>query len=284
MHDRERVFGSVSIELGPDSAAIGERLRKDLERYGVEVAVNATFTDPSAVNATARDIITKLKEGGVTTVVYTGDPLAPGTLTRVATEQDYFPEWVITGTALIDTNLLARTYDQRQWAHAFGPANLFVRSSRPAAMGELWRWYHGTEPPIAGPSLSATIGPLQVLYIALQLMGPDVSPEAFERTLFSAPTLEGSPTLGQISFGTRLWNDPDYTALDDQAEVWWDPEATGLDELDHEGKGMWRWVDGGQRVLPGQWPDSEPAVFDPERAVITLDQPPLPPTDYSPLR
>ncbi len=284
MHDKERVFGSLSIELGPDSAAIGKILEKDLERYGVEVAVKATFTDPSAVNTTARELITKLKEGGVTTVVYTGDPLAPGTLTQVATEQGYFPEWVITGTALIDTNLLTRTYDQRQWAHAFGPANLFVRSTRPAALGELWRWYFGTEPPVQGPSLSATIGPLQVLFIALQLMGPDVSPEAFERTLFAAPTIVGSPTLGQISFGTRLWEDPDYTALDDQAEVWWDPEATGLDELDHQGTGMWRWVDGGKRVLPGDWPETEPDVFDPSTAVITLEEPPLPPTTYQPLR
>ena len=64
----------------------------------------------------------------MTTVVYTGDPLAPATLTKVATQQGYFPEWVITGTALIDTDVLARTYDQQQWAHAFGPADLFVRS------------------------------------------------------------------------------------------------------------------------------------------------------------
>jgi len=274
----------VSIELGPDSAAIGKILRADLARYGVTPAVNATFADPSAVNATGRDIITRLKEGGVTTVVYTGDPLAPATLTKIATEQNYFPEWVITGTVLIDTNLLSRTYDQRQWAHAFGPANLFVRSSRPAALGELWTWYFGTEPPIAGPSLSATIGPIQLLFLALQLMGPDVSPEAFERTLFSAPTLEGSPTLGQISFGTRSWAHPDYTALDDQAEVWWDPDATGLDELNHMGKGMWRWVDGGKRILPGQWPETEPTVFDPSRAVITLEEPPLPPPAAQPLR
>ena len=111
-------------------------------------------------------------------------------------------------------------------------------------------------------------------------------PRRFERTLFSAPTLEGSPTLGQISFGDHGYcgPHPDYTALDDQAEVWWDPEAVGVDELDHEGTGMWRWVDGGKRILPGQWPETEPAVFDPARAVVTLDEPPLPPTTYQPLR
>ena len=76
-------------------------LRADLASYGVVPKVDATFADPTELAATARDIITRLKEAGVTTVVYTGDPFAPGTLTKVATEQGYFPEWVITGTSLI---------------------------------------------------------------------------------------------------------------------------------------------------------------------------------------
>ncbi len=37
-------------------------------------------------------------------------------------------------------------------------------------------------------------------------------------------------------------------------EVWWDPKTTGLDELGRQGTGMWQFVDGGKRYLPGQWP------------------------------
>jgi hypothetical protein len=284
MHDRTRVFGSVHIALGPDTAALTGILSRDLARYGVRFAVDASFPDPSSLTATARDIITQLKQAGVTTVVYTGDPLAPATLTKVATQQDYFPEWVITGTALIDTDVLARTYDQRQWAHAFGPADLFVRSSSGAnASADLWKWYFGTEPPLQGSALSGLIGTLQILFIVLQLMGPDVTPANFQQTLFTAPTIPGTPQLGQISFGTRLWPQPDYSALDDQAEVWWDPNATGVDELGSTGKGMWQWVNGGARVLPGHWPRTAPDVFDPSNAVSMLDTPPPAPTTYEPV-
>ena len=48
-------------------------------------------------------------------------------LTKAATEQNYFPEWVITGTVLTDTTALGRLYDQKQWAHAFGLSSLPVR-------------------------------------------------------------------------------------------------------------------------------------------------------------
>jgi hypothetical protein len=284
MHDRTRVFGAVHIALGPDTAAIADILRKDLARYGVSYAVDVPFSDPATLASTARDIITKLKQAGVTTVVYTGDPLAPATLTKVATEQGYFPEWVITGTALIDTSVLSRTYDQRQWAHAFGPADLFIRSATGAnATADLWKWYYGSAPPLEGSALAGLISPLSILYIVLELMGPDVTAQNFQRALFGAPTIKGTPTLGQISFGTRLWPNPDYSALDDQAEVWWDPSATGVDELGHSGKGMWQWVDGGARVLPGHWPSSQPDVFDPAHSATALETPPVPPTTYQPI-
>ncbi len=284
MHDRTRVFGSVHIALGPDTAALSDILSKDLSRYGVKYAVDASFPDPGSLSSTARDIITKLKQAGVTTVVYTGDPLAPAPLTKVATQQGYFPEWVITGTALIDTDVLARTYDQQQWAHAFGPADLFVRSSTGAnSSADLWRWYFGTDPPLEGSALSGLIGTLQILFIVVQLMGPHVTPASFQQTLFTAPTIPGSAQLGQISFGTRLWPQPDYTALDDQAEVWWDPNTTGVDELGSDGKGMWQWVNGGARVLPGHWPRTEPDVFDPSNAVSVLDTPAPAPTSYQPI-
>ncbi|HKY15669.1 MAG TPA: hypothetical protein VJM33_12155 [Microthrixaceae bacterium] len=285
MREKERVFGSVHIELGPDTVEIEEILEADLKEYGVELAANVGYTDPTQVSATGRDMITRLKEAGVTSVIFTGDPLAPGTLTRIATEQGYFPEWIITGEAFIDTTILSRTYDQQQWAHAFGPANLFARStSGSSAAAELWRWYFGTEIPVPGAASAALYGPLLVLFLVLQFMGPDVNADAFQQTLFTVPTLPGSPTLGQISFGTRLWEDPDFTALDDQAEVWWDPTAEGPDELAIVGKGMWRWMDNGARVLPGDWPETEPTVFDPAGAVTMYEEPPLVPPDYPPVR
>ena len=42
--------------------------------------------------------------------------------------------------------------------------------------------------------------------------------------------------------------------------MWWDPAATGPDEIRKDGTGMWTFVDGGQRYLPGEWPTDVQAV------------------------
>jgi len=286
MHSRERVFGSLHIALDSSASDITEVLERDRGRWGYEFAADAAFTDPTSLATTGRDLITKLKEAGVTTVVYTGDPFSPGTLTKIATEQNYFPEWIITGTALIDINLLPRTYDQRQWAHAFGPANLFVRpdDGYNDAAG-LWQWWFDEPVPLPGASASLAFTPFVLLHVALQLAGPDLTLENFRDALFGAPTLTGSPTLGQVSFGDRgLHPGLDFCGVDDQAEVWWDATTEGLDELGRMGRGVWRWVDGGRRVLPGQWPEAAPDVFDPTTAVVAVPGPPRDPDPYAPLR
>ncbi len=286
MHSQTRVFGSVHLKLGPDTESLAGILTKDLARYGVHYAVNESYTDPTELQSTARDLITRLKQAGVTTVVFTGDPIAPGTLTKVATEQGYFPEWVITGTSGIDTNIIPRLlYDPKQWAHAFGPANLFVTTNHPFTAADLWQWYYGTPSPLQGSAATGATTALQILLLPLQGMGPDVTPQRFGDVLFHSPIEPATPTLGQISFGDHgLFQHPDYTAVDDQAEVWWNPDATSVDELGHEGKGSWEWVNGGKRIEPGQWTRRAPDLFDPAHAVVTLDQPATDTTKYRPIR
>jgi len=41
-----------------------------------------------------------------------------------ATKQEWFPEWFITGAVFQDIAIFARSYDQQQFAHAFGESNL----------------------------------------------------------------------------------------------------------------------------------------------------------------
>ena len=227
----------------------------------------------------------RLKSQGITTVLYTGDPLAPQTLTENATAQDYFPEWVITGSALVDTTVFARTYDQEQWQHAFGPSNLYARVS-PSVAGAvyLYEWFYGEEPPARANS-NLILPNMQFLYSVLQGIGTDLTHEMFRSVIFAADIIESSPISPQISWGERgIWPGVD-AGVDDQTEVWWDAEATGEDETGKKGSGMWRYVDGGERYLPGEGPEGTPNVFDPEGAVDMYDELPdgivLP--DYSPL-
>jgi hypothetical protein len=73
-----------------------------------------------------------MKNAGVTTVIYTGDPLTPAALTKEATAQDYRPEWIVGPTVLADTTFFGRTFDQAEWAHAFGVALVNGGASRRA--------------------------------------------------------------------------------------------------------------------------------------------------------
>lgn len=130
------MLGSIHIDLGPDTGGIVRVLQADAERRGIAYAAEGTYANPLELQNTARDIITRIKEAGVTTVVFTGDPLAPATLTKVATEQGWFPEWIVTGTALIDTAVLPRNYDQRQWAQRVGLGQPLHRSRRRLQRGD----------------------------------------------------------------------------------------------------------------------------------------------------
>jgi hypothetical protein len=83
------------------------------------------------------------------------------------------------------------------------------------------------------------------------------------------------------SFGRQgVWPFDDYTAFDDTTLVWWDPNAVGEDEIGHQGKGMWSYIDGGKRYLPGTVPPGEPRFFDANGAVTKYDQ--LPAQDQYP--
>jgi hypothetical protein len=283
---RDRVLGMVAISSSPASDALRAEFLAQVRAGGKDVVEVATFTDPIGLAAQAREILARMKARGITTVLYSGDPLAPQALTRTATEQGYFPEWVIMGTTLVDTTIFGRTYDQAQWRHAFGPSNLFARvSPEVAGAGHLYRWYFGTPPP--AQQVALVLPNLQLLYAVLQGMGPAVSPEQFRDVLFSNAPIPGSVIAPHLSWGDKgLWPGLDFAGVDDQTEVWWDADATCTDEVGNTGVGCWAYAAGGRRYLPGQWPVGEPPLFDRSAdSVVVYDE--LPPgvviPDYEPL-
>jgi hypothetical protein len=276
LRDRKRVFGYIHVISSDSSAEVEERFLQMLkDEYGMTFAAVQTYESPLDLPRSGKDMITKMKEAGVTTVVFSGDPLAPQTLTQLATEQEYHPEWVLGPTVLVDTAVFSRTYDQSQWAHAFGPSGLFARTAPgKAGPGYVYKWYFGTTAP-ARSTVPLIAGPLQILYGAIQGLGPNLTHTGFRDVLFAAPINPSTPITPQVSFGNHgFFPDPDYAALDDQTEIWWDPDATGETELGKEGKGMWRYVEMGKRYLPGEWPKSEPKLFDPKDTVTVYDEPP----------
>ena len=227
------------------------------------------FFNLASLASDARTIATKLKATGATTIVFTGDPIFPEYLTKAMTEQNYFPEWVMAGTVLADTNVFARTFDQQQWQHAFGLQLIPARV--PKAQQDaytLHQWWFGTPPPTEN-NYAIVKGEVELLMDGLQLAGPNLTPDTFRDGLYHAPPQATGTTLKTIgTYGNHgFWKGTDYSGLDNAGILYWDPNAVGADETGKVGKGMYRLVDGGLRYLPGQWPTTPIKLFDPAGTV-----------------
>jgi hypothetical protein len=273
--EQERTFGIVYLETSPESVETNDLFVSLLADHGVEPAVSIPYADPISLQSDASAVIARLKEEGVTSVVFFGDPLAPGTLTTTATEQDYRPEWILTGSALVDTTTFARTYDQEQWSHAFGVSTLSARTD-PSVTGPgfLYRWWNCEEPP-ASDGIALALAYPAITYAALAGVGTDLTAERFTRTLFGADPTTRAITAPSLSYGDKgIWPDTDYAGIDDATEIWWDPTATGPDETGDAGTGMYQYVDGGTRYLPGEWPETAPSVFETDGAVAIYTETP----------
>jgi hypothetical protein len=269
---RERTFAVVHFEQDPP---VYDDVRQILIDRGAEVGWEAevflAYEIDSTMAQRAREIIGQLVDRQVTTVVLMGDPVMPGFLTVEATAQGYFPEWVITGTVLTDTTVMGRRFDQQQWTNAFGISSIGV----PVGFDQqeawlLYEWFNGRDPK-AQASVRLIFESVLQLMTGIHLAGPELTPDSFQAALFSYPVSGGTPTAPQISYGSGVFDDPDYQGYDDVVEIWWDAEATGVDEIGAQGTGMMRYANFGQRYAPGEMPETDLTVFDPSNSIIGFD-------------
>ena len=293
MHDTERVFGYLYIETTEESARSAQAYEDELAERGVELAVKVPYAlDPATLQETAANAITRLKDAGVTTVIFAGDPIAPRDFTQEATAQNYFPEWFLNLSVLIDTNVFSRTYDQQQWAHAFGISALSTRIDA-EVFGEItgrkiYSWFHGEEPAAVDTIGVLVPGPNWVASM-LQYAGPNLTLDTFKEGVFRYTAvrrgvISASQTWGDHGRWDRL-DGPDWEGIDDVTKIWWDPDDIAKDEIQTEGPGVWQFVDGGKRYLIDEWEEGDFKAFDPEGAVGVLDAPPDDevPREYEPL-
>jgi hypothetical protein len=282
MQQQKRTFALVYYETEDGAFKAGaDFMERELAKYGAKltdrIAVTGAHLNPTRAQNESRTVAARLKEKGITSVLFAGDPLYPIFLTNSATEQQYFPEWIITGSALTDTTFFARTYNPQQWSNAFGISYLTARID-PAvsdAEGNLVSWHHGR----ALTSYPSALA-MNTTFTGMHLAGPNLTPQTFRDGMFSFKPTSGYITRFAVSFGTHLWPWPDHLAADDAAEIWWDPAAQGPDELENEAAGMYRYVDMGKRYLPGQWPAGDPKVFATENTVTMYSE--RPPQDRFP--
>jgi hypothetical protein len=277
LQEQERSFALLTYDT-PDGqfSAAWDDLKQKMDDAGLEVRDHVNYyLDLAQLQADARTIATRIKQTGATSIVFAGDPLLPRFFTREATAQGYFPEWIMSGTVFADTNVFARTFDQQQWANAFGLQLIPARLPRELQESQVvHEWWFGTAPPNENGQ-GVVFGNIQALFAGLQLAGPDLTPESFRDGMYHAPPQvdPSEPTFSTIvTFGEHgFWPDTDHNALDNAGLMYWDPTAEGADETGTQGQGMYRLLDGGRRYLPGEWPTEPLALFDPANTVTIYD-------------
>ena len=287
-----RRFGIVRYDDEPGTFDRSfARFTQLLHEQRVKIATEVPYQlDLAAAQEGARATIAALREARVTSVIIAGDPVFPVFLTKEATAQGYFPEWVVMGYAYTDTAVFGREYDQRQWSHAFGVTLLPTRQADDIdELAQIVVWQTG-RPPEAS-TFRILVQAQLLFFTGVHLAGPDLTAETFRAGLFRFPAARPTSTpFLHLSWGHhRIWPGVDVTGGDDASVIFWDPDARGPDEVGNVGRGLWRYALEGRRYLPGGWPDGDVGLYDRATSVTILEElppgarpPDYPPPDSSP--
>jgi hypothetical protein len=281
MNIKKRYFGYFEYETKDYAYHQGtERALKSWRAAGIPIKVvyfNG-YPDLQANQAQAQPDIQAMKAAGVTTLICGCDPFAPIFFTNEAAKQNYFPEWLDVGSALTDTTFFGRTYNPAEWKNAYGFGQLVARL--PEKLGDNYRfynWYYHKDP-TARSGYGVIRAPIDLFYRGVHAAGPVLTPKTFQNGMFAQPELgAGKKTVIAIGFGAKKYPVSQWTAFHDMTEIWWNAQDCGPDEVSAKNScgGMWRYVDGGKRYLPGQIPSGEPNMFNPAGTVtIYSDYPP----------
>jgi hypothetical protein len=241
--NRTRVFGLITPET-PQYQQVAQTIMQTAAGCGEHMAVWEQYTLGSlqTYQSQAVSIVAKMKSEGVTTVICGCDPIFPIELSQAADQQSYTPEWVAIGWE----DPITQEYDQSEWAHAISEEG---QTPPPTSLNayKIFEEASGGRPP-AEQYFYVAYYTLLMVFGALQLAGPDLSPATFQRGWFSFPRT----SLGQAG----IWSGgPDAYSLNDVTTQlgWWDPNAVSY----ADGKaGAWEDCEGGTYFLlqdPSGW-------------------------------
>jgi hypothetical protein len=238
--------------LVPDDAVYAQCIneaRPKLKAAGITLTKEIKYAlDFNKLQQETPNMAAQLKQAGVTTLLLVTDPLLPFFLTGAATQQDFWPEWFVTGTIGTDIDLAGQFYDQDQWQNAYGQSYLTALGQGKAA--EAYRAYKTMRSDEPTTMADLTYQSLLMLFIGLQQAGPHLTPQTFQQGMYAYGPHKGP--LGQWSFGPN-----DYTPTDDAREVYYDRKAISAF---NSKPGRWVVLNGGKRYRGASWPATAPAA------------------------
>ncbi len=272
----KRKFGLIYIEgtgsrVNPNIKGSVAHFEKLLANHGVQLTKKVAYTyDAARGQDQATNILAQMKSAGVSTLMCACDPITPIFFTQGATQQQYFPEWLITGTALTDTTFFGRTYDQAQWSNAFGisPIPIFPDDvSKTAAYGEYHHMKDSSARGDEGTQINVREPGFSLLFAGIHNAGPTLNAQTYAKGLWNAGVRGGQPAAVRVKFTPES-----YTAIKDFVEIWWDPQGRNRDETGKEGQGLMMKTNKGKRFAYGSWERGEPPVFKREGSVYAVTE------------
>ena len=168
----------------------------------------------------AANLVAQLKAGNYTTIICGCDPIFPVYLSGQAAQQNYFPEFVEIGAALVDQDYVGQLYNQQFYQHAIGISPNEATVPYTQTIG--YAAYEAgckADPTICngqGPAYFVNViyAQIDMLAIGIQMAGPDLTPATYQTGMFNFP-----PKLGPAG----LWgfSKTQYTTPNDFREVCW---------------------------------------------------------------
>ena len=220
------------------------------KQTGKKVPVHINYRlDINSMSNQAANVIAQLKNAGSTTIFCGCDPIFPVFLTTKASEQNYFPEWVVVGVALTDHDLVGQLYDQDQWKHAAGVSYAGEVLPQRAGLGyAAYKTLRNDEPAFAVELIYAQ---MYMLALGIQLAGPNLTPQTYERGMFTYPG-------GAGMYGTWGFGQGEYTPTRDARIIWWKPDKVSIY---NNKKGAYVTGYGGKRFVIHHLPKGDPDIF-----------------------
>ena len=242
LKNRPRKFASFAPENSWYQESV-QVARQTFTNAGCDPGVNVAYQlDLGTMSNQAASLITKMQADGVTTMLCGCDPIIPVFLSGVANRQGYFPEFIVVGTALTDFDIVGQLWNQNFAKHAFGVSPL--TAPMPASQSIGYAAYKSVRPDEPAFSVELIYYQMAQMAIGLQMAGPNLTPQSFEKGMFSYP-----PKLGPA--GVWGFGPHDYTTSDDVREIYWDPNAISNY---NQKQGAYIEMNGGKRYREGEIP------------------------------
>ena len=243
---KPRVFGTLAPENSWYQESV-DNAETVIKKAGQQPGYRRAYVlDLGTMSDQATRIIADFKNRGITTILCGCDPILPVFLSGVANREQYYPEFIIVGTALTDADIVGQLWNQNFASHAFGVSPL--EAFQPPTQTIAYAAYKSVRKDEPAFSVDLIYYQMYMLAIGLQMAGPDLNPQTFDAGMAAYPAKSGPVGLWKFGVGDR-------TAANDVREIYWDPNAISTY---NSKKGAYIGVNNSARYQRGQIPKGKP--------------------------